>query len=141
MCATIILDKRCQVFRRGTHLIDDAVTLKESTRTSEGGMIMISRMVDRQPRTDKPIAVLLHKAMKKAETWRLPFPDAVYCSECGTYQRANAFPKNPTRGQGMSYWCKSCHADYSRKWRAEQAAIEGREIRPYRRRSDEARAA
>jgi hypothetical protein len=119
----------------------DLITLKEHAADSEAGMIVMSKQFDRQPHTDAPLLTLLIRAMKTPETWRLPFPDAVYCSHCGTYQKPAAFPKNRTRGQGMSYWCKSCHAEYSRKWRVEQAATEGREIRSYRRRWDETRAA
>lgn len=127
--------------RGGSALGDDLVTLQEHSANSEGGMIILSRQFDRQPHGEIPVTELFRRAIRVSETFRLPFPEAVYCSNCGTYQRASAFPKNRTKGQGMDVWCKSCHADYSRKWREEKAAIEGREIRPYRRRWDDAKAA
>jgi hypothetical protein len=115
-------------------LIDDAVTLKESTRTSEGGMIVISRVVDRQPRTDKPLAVLLHKAMQTPEIFRKPIGMEL-CSTCGDFKEyPSGFPKDSTRKRGYGYVCNKCRAKEARQEYAYQAMLEGRTVREYKQR-------
>lgn len=111
-------------------MIDDAVTLKEGSHTSEAGMIIVSRMVDRQPRADKPIAVLLQKAMRTPEIFRAP-EGMAFCSACGDWRPENYFVRNASRKRGYDYECKQCKRERMDWHRATQAAAEGRERRRY----------
>ena len=113
----------------------DLVTLKESTRTSEGGMIVLSRMIDRTPFTDQPIAVLLQRAMKTPETFQKPVGMEL-CSTCGDFREyPSGFPKDPTRKRGYGYVCNKCRSKEARQEYAYQAMLEGRTVREYKQRN------
>ena len=98
-------------------------------------MIVLSKQLERQPFSEIPVQDLFRRAIRVSETFRLPFPGAVYCSNCGTYQRERAFPRNRAKGQGFDHWCRTCHQEYDRKRYAEKVfELEGREVKNYKRR-------
>ena len=41
------------------------------------------------------------------------------CSRCGKFLPASEFPSSARTKSGFSSWCRSCHRDAVRKWRAE----------------------
>jgi hypothetical protein len=44
------------------------------------------------------------------------------CRKCGQAKEPGLFPWNPARTDGLSSWCKACHADAVRRTRAKKAA-------------------
>jgi len=39
------------------------------------------------------------------------------CRKCGETKPADEFPRQPARRDGLSSWCKACHAEACRAWR------------------------
>lgn len=97
-------------------------------------MIILSRMIDRQPHGDQPIAVLLQRAMQTPETFKPP-KDHEFCSACGDWRPRSYFALNPAFKRGVAYECKQCKNALDRKRREIAAFEQGRELRAYRKRA------
>jgi hypothetical protein len=46
------------------------------------------------------------------------------CRKCGQLKGLGQFPRNPARNDGLSSWCKACHAEAVRRTRAKRAEQE-----------------
>ena len=46
------------------------------------------------------------------------------CRKCGQLKGPGQFPRNPARNDGLSSWCKACHAEAVRRTRAKRAEQE-----------------
>jgi hypothetical protein len=57
--------------------------------------------------------------MKLAEKISPPSKD---CTRCQRWLPAGAFPRNSRLLDGLDSWCKECHVEATKQWRAEHRA-------------------
>lgn len=50
-------------------------------------------------------------------------PGHKYCSQCGDLRTLDKFSPHPKTRDGLQSYCKGCHADRQRRWRATQRQV------------------
>jgi len=56
-------------------------------------------------------------------SWLPPAPTHKRCSKCSGWIPVEDFPTDKTAKDFLSSWCRSCHAQANRAWRAKRHAI------------------
>jgi hypothetical protein len=56
-------------------------------------------------------------------SWLPPAPTHKRCSKCSGWIPVEDFPTDKTAKDFLSSWCRRCHAEANRAWRAKRRAI------------------
>jgi hypothetical protein len=56
------------------------------------------------------------------DSWGQPLPTGKVCRHCNRDLDFAAFPANKKGPSGLSSWCRECHAEANREWRARKRA-------------------
>ena len=71
--------------------------------------------------TRQTMAELVRERNEIALRWPIPLPGK-QCAKCHRRLDVELFPRNRKLSDGLSSWCRECHAEATRAWRAKQRA-------------------